>query len=225
MILPQLVLCSYTAERASPWWVACRGDVPQPSPVRHPPGACTRQPRLRSPPVTPRGPRRRSSDTRPAAGDEVVVVPWPLLFRQRVAARVEGSERYRWWVLWTVLAGLFSVNVTFTVFAVALPRISRELGTTEEHADRGHHRADAGLRRGRARARSRRRCVGHRRVYLLGMGGAVIGAACSAAGVERRFADPRFAPSTRLRVQPPARHRRDRARQQQGAGGVEPHLA
>src|SRR5204862_3385162 len=34
-------------------------------------------------------------------------------------------------VLWTVLAGLFAVNVTFTIFAVALPRIARELGTDQ----------------------------------------------------------------------------------------------
>ena len=59
--------------------------------------------------------------------DEVAVVAWPLVFRQRLARRVEGSERFRWWVLWTVLAGLFSVGFSITVLSVSLPRIAGDL--------------------------------------------------------------------------------------------------
>jgi EmrB/QacA subfamily drug resistance transporter len=59
--------------------------------------------------------------------EELVVVPWPVLFRRRVARRVEASDRYRWWVLWTVLAGLFSVGFTITILAVSLPRIAADL--------------------------------------------------------------------------------------------------
>jgi EmrB/QacA subfamily drug resistance transporter len=59
--------------------------------------------------------------------EEVVVVPWPVLFRRRVAHRVEQSDRYRWWVLWTVLAGLFSVGFTITILAVSLPKIASDL--------------------------------------------------------------------------------------------------
>ena len=44
--------------------------------------------------------------------DEVAVLPWPSLFRHRLVRRVESSDRYEWWVLWTVLAGLFSVGFT-----------------------------------------------------------------------------------------------------------------
>jgi EmrB/QacA subfamily drug resistance transporter len=55
--------------------------------------------------------------------DEVSVVPWPALFRRRV----ESSDRYQWWVLWTVLAGLFSVGFTITILAVSLPRIAADL--------------------------------------------------------------------------------------------------
>jgi len=76
----------------------------------------------------------RSSDetlTVGYAGEaEAVTVPWPILLRNRLTARAHGSERFRWWVLWTVLAGLFSVNVTFTIFAVALPRIARDFETS-----------------------------------------------------------------------------------------------
>jgi EmrB/QacA subfamily drug resistance transporter len=61
--------------------------------------------------------------------DEVVVVPWPLLFRQRVAARVERSDRYRWWVLAVALLGVWSVSFTITILSVSLARIARDLRT------------------------------------------------------------------------------------------------
>jgi MFS family permease len=56
--------------------------------------------------------------------------PWPLLFRHRIHHRLSRSERYQWWVLWTLLAGLLSVNITFTVFVVALPKVAHELHTS-----------------------------------------------------------------------------------------------
>jgi EmrB/QacA subfamily drug resistance transporter len=68
-----------------------------------------------------------------AGSDEVAVVPWPLLIRRargRVVRRARRGDRYRWWVLTVVLLGLLSVNVTFTILAVALPRIGRELHAT-----------------------------------------------------------------------------------------------
>jgi MFS family permease len=65
-----------------------------------------------------------------SGGDGGITVPWPLLFRHRMHRRVAGSDRYQWWVLWTVLAGLLSVNITFTVFVVALPQVARQLHTT-----------------------------------------------------------------------------------------------
>ena len=65
-----------------------------------------------------------------SGGDGGITVPWPLLFRHRMHRRVAGSDRYQWWVLWTVLAGLLSVNITFTVFVVALPQVAHQLHTT-----------------------------------------------------------------------------------------------
>src|SRR5436305_12963034 len=59
--------------------------------------------------------------------EEVAVLPWPSLFRHRLVRRVEGSDRYQWWVLWTVLAGLFSVGFTITILAGSLPRIGADL--------------------------------------------------------------------------------------------------
>lgn len=81
------------------------------------------------PRVTPRG-EDESLTVGATGGDEVVVVPWPLLLRHRVVRRIEGGERYRWWILWSVLGGLFSVYVVFTLIAVSLPRIAAELGSS-----------------------------------------------------------------------------------------------
>ncbi|HEX9968759.1 MAG TPA: MFS transporter, partial [Acidimicrobiales bacterium] len=63
-------------------------------------------------------------------GEEVVVVPWPLLLRHRVVGRLQDGDRYRWWVLWSALGGLFAVYTVFTLVAVALPRVADEFGTT-----------------------------------------------------------------------------------------------
>src|SRR3954469_11693248 len=63
--------------------------------------------------------------------EEVQVVPWALLLRQRVAARVEGSSRYPWLVLGTVLLGLFSVGFTITILAVSLSTIAADVGSTK----------------------------------------------------------------------------------------------
>lgn len=57
------------------------------------------------------------------------MIPWPQLLRTRAAHKVHSSDRYRWWVLISVLAGLLSVNITFTILAVALPRIAHEFHT------------------------------------------------------------------------------------------------
>jgi len=65
-----------------------------------------------------------------SGGDGGITVPWPMLFRHRMHHKVARSDRYQWWVLWTVLAGLLSVNITFTVFVVALPEVARQLHTT-----------------------------------------------------------------------------------------------
>jgi len=115
-------------------------------------------------------------------------VPWPLLFRQRVAAKVESSERYRWWVLWTVLAGLFSANFTFTVFRGCAAAHLTRAGDDGEHAYLGDHRADVGVRRGRARAGPGRRRVGAPARVPAGHDRAVIGAGLFSRGMERRFA-------------------------------------
>jgi EmrB/QacA subfamily drug resistance transporter len=114
-------------------------------------------------------------------GEEVVTVPWPLLLRRRLGRRARrlGFTRESL-VLATVLVGLFSVNVVFTVIAVALPRISRELGTTTSVATWA---VTGGLLAYGVAAPVLGKAgdvYGHRRLYLLGMAGAHTAAVVSA---------------------------------------------
>lgn len=78
-----------------------------------------------------------------AGGGEEVVVPWAAVPRLRHramravahgAAEPVGGARHRWWVLWTVLAGLFAVNFTFTIFAVALTHVASTFHTSTNTA-------------------------------------------------------------------------------------------
>ena len=115
-----------------------------------------------------------------AGSDEVAVVPWPLLLRRRVVSRARAHEGYRWWVLTVVLIGLLSVNITFTILAVALPRIGREL-----HATPGTMTwvITAPLLLFGVTAPVLGKTgdiVGHRKVYLVGLAGAAVMAAGSA---------------------------------------------
>jgi len=61
--------------------------------------------------------------------DEVAVVPWSLLLRERVVERMAGSPRYPWIVLGVALFGLFSVGFTITILSVSIPRIADDLGS------------------------------------------------------------------------------------------------
>jgi EmrB/QacA subfamily drug resistance transporter len=116
-----------------------------------------------------------------AGGEEVVVLPWPLLLRRRVAGRAKrlGVSRQSW-VLATVLVGLFSVNVVFTIIAVALPRMAREFDTTPSvltWAITGSLLAYGVAAPILGKAGD---VYGHRRVYLLGMAGSHLAAVVSA---------------------------------------------
>ncbi len=55
---------------------------------------------------------------------------WFALLTSRVQRRAVVSGRHRWWVLGALLAGLLALNFTFTVFIVALPRVAHEFSTS-----------------------------------------------------------------------------------------------
>ncbi len=102
--------------------------------------------------------------------EEVPAVAWPLLLRERLRRRVRESDRYRWWVLWSVLSGLFAAGFTITVLAVSIPDIARDLDTdrtTLAWIVTGPFLAHA---LGMPLLGKVGDVYGHRRVYLVGFG-------------------------------------------------------
>jgi EmrB/QacA subfamily drug resistance transporter len=126
------------------------------------------------------GERGERSHIEAPGAEEVVVVPWPLLFRERVIRRVEQSDNYRWWVLWTTLAGLFSVGFTITILTVSLPRIAADLDTdtaTLTWIITGPLLAFGVVGPALGKAGD---IWGQKRVYLLGLSGAIVFAGLTA---------------------------------------------
>ncbi len=116
-----------------------------------------------------------------ASGAEASVAPsWPVLLRHRVAGRAERSPRYRWWALTALLAGLLSLNITFTVFVVALPTVRAEFHTNFSvltWVSTGPLLAFGIAAPFFGKAGDR---FGHRRLYLFGLGGAMVSAVLTA---------------------------------------------
>ena len=61
--------------------------------------------------------------------DGSVETNWFVLLHRRVSGRAVRSPRYQWWALVALLAGLLSLNITFTVFVVALPTVKADFDT------------------------------------------------------------------------------------------------
>jgi MFS family permease len=61
--------------------------------------------------------------------DGSVETNWFALLHRRVTDRAVRSPRYQWWALVALLAGLLSLNITFTVFVVALPTVKADFNT------------------------------------------------------------------------------------------------
>ena len=61
--------------------------------------------------------------------DGSVETNWFVLLHRRVTDRAVRSPRYQWWALVALLAGLLSLNITFTVFVVALPTVKADFHT------------------------------------------------------------------------------------------------
>jgi MFS family permease len=116
-----------------------------------------------------------------ASGAEATVNPrWPVLLRQRVARRAERSPRFRWWSLTALLAGLLSLNITFTVFVVALPTVRDDFHTNFSvltWASTGPLLAFGLAAPFFGKAGD---LFGHRRLYLFGLGGAMVSAIVTA---------------------------------------------
>jgi len=101
----------------------------------------------------------------------------------RARLSVHGSDSYRWWVLWTVLAGLFSVNITFTLFAIAQERIARDLHTDVNGLTWAITLPLLAFGVAAPAAGKLGDMFGHRRLALIGMVGSMVAAAASALAV------------------------------------------
>ncbi|MGP0032295.1 MAG: MFS transporter, partial [Acidimicrobiales bacterium] len=116
-----------------------------------------------------------------ASGAEASFDPsWPVLLRWRVAERAERSPRYRWWALGALLAGLLSLNITFTVFVVALPTVKSDFHTNFSvltWASTGPLLAFGVAAPFFGKAGD---LFGHRRLYLFGLIGAMVSAVLTA---------------------------------------------
>src|SRR3954447_3465076 len=113
-------------------------------------------------------------------GDEVPVVAWPFLFRHRIHHQLRTSDRYPWWVLVTVLAGLFATGFTITILAVSLGIVAKDLDTTATSLTWVVTGPLLGLALTMPLFGKLGDIWGHRRVYLLGFAGFTVGAALTA---------------------------------------------
>lgn len=105
---------------------------------------------------------------------------WLWLLRERVQERAATSPRYQWWVLWSLLAGLFALNFTFTVFIVALPTVATQFHTSVTVLT--WTMVGPLLAYGLAAPLLGKTgdIYGHRRLYLLGLMGAIVSALLTA---------------------------------------------
>jgi MFS family permease len=105
---------------------------------------------------------------------------WIALLTSRVQLRALSSDRHRWWVLGSLLAGLLALNFTFTVFIVALPRVAHEFGTSLTTLT--WTMIGPLLAYGLAAPLFGKvgDVFGHRRLYLLGLAGAMVSALLTA---------------------------------------------
>ena len=127
--------------------------------------------------------------------DGSVETNWFVLLHRRVTGRAVRSPRYQWWALVALLAGLLSLNITFTVFVVALPTVKADFNTNFSvlaWASTGPLLAFGVAAPFFGKAGD---LFGHRRLYQFGLLGAMVSAILTATAPERR--DPAVRPRPR----------------------------
>ena len=105
---------------------------------------------------------------------------WFALLRSKAQKRATSSDRYPWWVLGALLAGLLALNITFTVFIVALPKVATEFHTSITVLT--WTMTGPLLAYGLAAPILGKTgdIFGHRRLYLFGLAGAMVSAVLTA---------------------------------------------
>jgi MFS family permease len=105
---------------------------------------------------------------------------WFAMVRGKAQQRATASDRYAWWVLAALLAGLLALNITFTVFIVALPQVAGEFHTSITILT--WTMTGPLLAYGLAAPLLGKTgdIFGHRRLYLFGLAGAMVSAVLTA---------------------------------------------
>ncbi len=105
---------------------------------------------------------------------------WFVLLQRRVQGHALASPRYPWWVLVALLGGLFALNFTLTVFVVALPTVATQFHTSVSVLT--WTMVGPLLAYGLAAPILGKTgdIFGHRRLYLLGLAGAMVAAVLTA---------------------------------------------
>lgn len=105
---------------------------------------------------------------------------WLAMVRHRVQKRAVGSPRYQWWVLWSLLAGLLSLNFTFTVFNLVLGTVSKQFHTTITNLTLTTVGPILAYGLAAPVFGKLGDIFGHRRLYLIGLSGAAVSAVATA---------------------------------------------
>jgi MFS family permease len=105
---------------------------------------------------------------------------WFSMVRSKAQTKATSSSRYPWWVLGALLAGLLALNITFTVFIVALPKVANEFHTSITVLT--WTMTGPLLAYGLAAPILGKTgdIFGHRRLYLFGLAGAMVSAVLTA---------------------------------------------
>ena len=82
------------------------------------------------PPSSERGPSGERGETMLVVEGELVEPVTAGGVAARAGARIRARQSYRWWVLVTVLSGLFATGLTITVLTTAVPFIQDDLGAS-----------------------------------------------------------------------------------------------
>jgi EmrB/QacA subfamily drug resistance transporter len=113
------------------------------------------------------------------AGEEPAVA-WPLLFRERLARRLPGGPRSPWIALGTVLVGLLATGFSITILAVSLPTVARDLDASRALVTWAVTGPFLVMALAMPLLGKLGDLLGHRRVYVIGLGGFAVSTALTA---------------------------------------------
>ncbi len=105
---------------------------------------------------------------------------WWRMIHSRVQTRASGSPRHQWWILSSLLAGLLALNFTFTVFNLILTQLADEFHTSRSVINWVYIGPILAYGLVAPIFGKLGDIFGHRRLYLLGLAGAMVSAAATA---------------------------------------------